>query len=234
MRRNEIVFKVRISHRLRLKIEGETKKRKRKRKKSEYVREQLIRNFKYSQTEIRMLDEICEKIKAAGVDVNSYARKCNTYGAVDFSSSFIKRMSEIKKLYEDALLILSREKNLNYYTCKDESNLKDTSLYVRMPLKTYENIKKYAGENNISAGRAVRSMLLNPLDYTASDFRKILKKMSFEKNKIVTNVIQIKDRYEESDLNVYDIRRFNAGLSGYIMELDYYEQEIRRRNVQWE
>ena len=59
----------------------------------------------------------------------------------------------------------------------------------------------------------------------------MIKRLSFEKNKIETNVRQIIKKYNESVIEAATVGRVNAMLERYIAVFDEYETTIRRRSM---
>ena len=66
---------------------------------------------------------------------------------------------------------------------------------------------------------------------TTPDFKIMIKRLSFEKNKIETNVRQIINKYNESVIEAATVGRVNAMLERYIAVFDEYETTIRRRSM---
>ena len=225
MNRYEVVFKIRLSKKLRDSIIEDAQKR--EKKTSVYVREQLDRTFRFSQTDIKKIEKKINVISDAGKKINMIARKHNTDGITEVDDETFIHLDEIRKSLEDILVIMSQEKNLDYHTHKDEDEAKDSTFAVRMSLER----KRLSREQEISMTSIIRSLLINPIEYTSMDFKILIKRLSFEKNKIETNVRQIINKYNESVIEAATVGRVNAMLERYIAVFDEYELTIRRRSM---
>ena len=229
MNRYEVVFKIRLSKKLRDSIIEDAQKR--EKKTSVYVREQLDRTFRFSQTDIKKIEKKINVISDAGKKINMIARKHNTDGITEVDGETFIHLDEIRKSLEDILVIMSQEKNLDYHTHRDEDEAKDSIFAVRMSLERYREIKRLSREQEISMTSIIRSLLINPIEYTSMDFKIMIKRLSFEKNKIETNVRQIINKYNESVIEAATVGRVNAMLERYIAVFDEYETTIRRRSM---
>lgn len=114
MNRYEVVFKIRLSKKLRDSIIEDAQKR--EKKTSVYVREQLDRTFRFSQTDIKKIEKKINVISDAGKKINMIARKHNTDGITEVDDETFIHLDEIRKSLEDILVIMSQEKNLDYHT----------------------------------------------------------------------------------------------------------------------
>ena len=224
MNRYEVVFKIRLSKKLRDSIIEDAQKR--EKKTSVHVREQLDRTFRFSQTDIKKIEEKVNAISNEGKRINSIARKHNTDGITVFI-----HLDLIRKSLEDILVIMSQEKNLDYHTHRDEDEAKDSTFPVRMSMERYREIKRLSRDQEVSMTSIIRSLLINPIEYTSMDFKILIKRLSFEKNKIETNVRQIINKYNESIIDAATVGRVNAMLERYIAIFDEYETTIRRRSM---
>ena len=222
MNRYEVVFKIRLSKKLRDSIIEDAQKR--EKKTSVYVREQLDRTFRFSQTDIKKIKKKINVISDAGKKINMIARKHNTDGITEVDDETFIHLDEIRKSLEDILVIMSQEKNLDYHTHRDEDEAKDSTFAVRMSLERYREIKRLSRKQEISMTSIIRSLLINPIEYTSMDFK-------IEKNKIETNVRQIINKYNESVIETATVGRVNAMLERYIAVFDEYETTIRRRSM---
>lgn len=229
MNRYEVVFKIRLSKKLRDSIIEDAQKR--EKKTSVYVREQLDRTFRFSQTDIKKIEKKINVISDAGKKINMIARKHNTDGITEVDDETFIHLDEIRKNLEDILVIMSQEKNLDYHTHRDEDEAKDSTFAVRMSLERYREIKRLSREQEISMTSIIRSLLINPIEYTSMDFKILIKRLSFENNKIETNVRQIINKYNESVIEAATVGRVNAMLERYIAVFDEYETTIRRRSM---
>ena len=148
MNRYEVVFKIRLSKKLRDSIIEDAQKR--EKKTSVYVREQLDRTFRFSQTDIKKIEKKINVISDAGKKINMIARKHNTDGITEVDDETFIHLDEIRKSLEDILVIMSQEKNLDYHTHRDEDEAKDSTFAVRMSLERYREIKRLSREQEIS------------------------------------------------------------------------------------
>ena len=228
MNRYEVVFKIRLSKNLRDSIIEDAQKR--EKKTSVHVREQLDRTFRFSQTDIKKIEKKINVISDAGKKINMIARKHNTDGITEVDDETFIHLDEIRKSLED-ILIMSQEKNLDYHTHRDEYEAKDSTFAVRMSLERYREIKRLSREQEVSMTSIIRSLLIKPIEYTSMDFKILIKRLSFEKNKIETNVRQIINKYNESVIEAATVGRVNAMLERYIAVFDEYETTIRRRSM---
>ena len=195
------------------------------------MREQLDRTFRFSQTDIKKIEEKVNAISNEGKRINSIARKHNTDGITEVDDEVFIHLDLIRKSLEDILVIMSQEKNLDYHTHRDEDEAKDSTFPVRMSMERYREIKRLSRDQEVSMTSIIRSLLINPIEYTSMDFKILIKRLSFEKNKIETNVRQIINKYNESIIDAATVGRVNAMLERYIAIFDEYETTIRRRSM---
>lgn len=161
MNRYEVVFKIRLSKKLRDSIIEDAQKR--EKKTSVHVREQLDRTFRFSQTDIKKIEEKVNAISNEGKRINSIARKHNTdgmekynledaiYSACDISEKRIKSLEEEIKNPRNFMTLCEVRQMLKAARKEEkiiDGMFKKTSLGRMVGLKPEEKTKKEKQKEN--------------------------------------------------------------------------------------